>query len=106
VSFEFCEALSAAAPYGAGNPEPRFAFSSLRRSYAQRVGTDHVRFTFESPGRRASDRDQLPHRRRPMGQALLNGPDGLWHVAGKLKAEDNRYGRKAELHLEDLAKAD
>ena len=106
VSFEFCEALSAAAPYGAGNPEPRFAFSSLRRSYAQRVGTDHVRFTFESPGGGRLTGISFRSADGPMGQALLNGPDGLWHVAGKLKAEDNRYGRKAELHLEDLAKAD
>lgn len=106
VSFEFCEALSAAAPYGAGNPEPRFAFSSLRRSYAQRVGTDHVRFTFESPGGGRLTGISFRTADSQMGQALLNGPDGLWHVAGKLKAEDNRYGRKAELHLEDLAKAD
>ncbi len=106
VSFEFCEALSAAEPYGMGNPEPRFAFSSLRRTYAQRVGTDHVRFTFESPGGGRLTGISFRSADQPMGQALLNGPDGLWHVAGKLRAEDNRYGRKAELHLEDLAKAD
>ncbi|WP_440959843.1 single-stranded-DNA-specific exonuclease RecJ [Oceanicaulis sp. LC35] len=106
VSFEFCEALSAAEPYGMGNPEPRFAFSSLRRTYAQRVGTDHVRFTFESPGGGRLTGISFRSADQPMGQALLNGPDGLWHVAGKLRAEDNRYGRKAELHLEDLARAD
>lgn len=89
-----------------GNPEPRFAFSSLRRTYAQRVGTDHVRFTFESPGGGRLTGISFRSADQPMGQALLNGPDGLWHVAGKLRAEDNRYGRKAELHLEDLAKAD
>jgi len=105
VSFEFCEALNKAAPYGAGHPEPRFAFADLRCTYAERVGQDHVRFAFEDASgsrlggiafRRADD---------PIGQALLSGGEGPWHVAGRLKASDNRFGRRAELHLEDLAPA-
>jgi len=106
VSFEFCQALSAAEPYGAGNPEPRFAFASLRRTYAQRVGADHVRFTFEAPGGGRLMGVAFRSADGPIGQALLQRGDGLWHVAGKLKAEDGRYGRKAELHLEDLARAE
>lgn len=106
VNFDFCAALSAAEPYGAGNPEPRFAFSNLRRSYAQRVGSDHVRFTFEAPGGGRLTGISFRSADNPIGQALLHGEEAGWHVAGKLKAEDNKYGRKAELHLEDLARSD
>ncbi|MGJ3230427.1 MAG: single-stranded-DNA-specific exonuclease RecJ [Oceanicaulis sp.] len=105
VSFEFCDALSAAAPYGMGNPEPRFAFSDLKRTYAQRVGTDHVRFTFEARSGAKLSGVAFRCADAPSGQALLASGEAWFHAAGKLKADDSRYGKRAELHLEDLAEA-
>ena len=105
VTFEFCEALTLAAPYGAGHPEPRFAFADLRRTYAERVGSDHVRFAFEAAGGGRLSGIAFRCADAPIGQALLSGGEGPWHAAGRLKASDNRFGRKAEFHLEDLAPA-
>lgn len=106
VTFEFCEALGQGAPYGAGHPEPRFAFSALRCSYAERVGSDHVRFAFsDSAGNGRLSGIAFRKADEEIGRALLSGSDTLWHVAGRLKASDNRFGRRAELHLEDLAPA-
>ncbi|MEQ8405223.1 MAG: single-stranded-DNA-specific exonuclease RecJ [Oceanicaulis sp.] len=105
VSFEFCDALSAAAPYGMGNPEPRFAFSELKRTYAQRVGSDHVRFTFEARSGARLSGIAFRIADDPAGQALLAPGEAWFHAAGKLKADDSRYGKRAELHLEDLAEA-
>ncbi len=106
VSFEFCAALNGAAPYGAGNPEPRFAMAELRRTYAQRVGADHVRFTFEAASGARVNGIAFRCADEPMGQALLAPGEGVFHAAGKLKADDGRYGKRAEFHLEDLALAD
>lgn len=105
VNFEFCDALSAAAPYGAGNPEPRFALADLRRTYAKRVGADHVRFTFEAASGARISGIAFRCADDPMGQALLAPGEAIFHVAGKLKADDSRFGKRAELHLEDLAPA-
>ncbi|MFW6413581.1 MAG: single-stranded-DNA-specific exonuclease RecJ [Oceanicaulis sp.] len=105
VDFDFCDALSAAAPYGAGNPEPRFALPDLRRTYAQRVGTDHVRFTFEARSGARVSGVAFRSADEPLGQALLKGGEAWFHAAGKLKADDSRFGKRAELHLEDLAEA-
>ncbi|KAA5801630.1 single-stranded-DNA-specific exonuclease RecJ [Alkalicaulis satelles] len=105
VSFEFCEALKAAAPFGQGNPEPRFAFADLRRSFAKRVGSDHVRVSFEAAGGARLDAIAFRCADAPMGQALLAPGEARFHAAGKLRAEDNRFGKRAELHLEDLAPA-
>jgi single-stranded-DNA-specific exonuclease len=105
VSFEFCDALSAAAPYGMGNPEPRFAFSDLKRTYAQRVGADHVRFTFEARSGAKLNGIAFRCADDPSGLALLAPGEAFFHAAGKLKADDSRYGKRAELHLEDLAVA-
>jgi single-stranded-DNA-specific exonuclease len=106
IDFEFCNALSAAAPYGSGNPEPRFALADLRRTYAQRVGADHVRFTFQAASGATVQGIAFRCADEPMGQALLGSGDAVFHAAGKLKAEDNRFGKRAELHLEDLAVAE
>jgi single-stranded-DNA-specific exonuclease len=106
IDFDFCNALSAAAPYGAGNPEPRFALADLRRTYAQRVGADHVRFTFQASSGASVQGIAFRCADEPMGQALLSGGEAVFHAVGKLKAEDNRFGKRAELHLEDLAIAD
>jgi single-stranded-DNA-specific exonuclease len=106
VDFDFCNALAAAAPYGAGNPEPRFALSELRRSFAKRVGADHVRFTFEAMSGARLSGIAFRCADDPMGQALLASGEAMFHAAGKLKGEDNRYGKRAELHLEDLALAE
>jgi len=105
VTCDYVQALSAAEPYGAGNPEPRFALANLRRAFAQRVGENHVRFTFEALGGDRLTGITFGSANSPVGHALLNGPEGLWHVAGKLKVGDSRYGGKAELHLEDLCPA-
>lgn len=105
VDFEFCNALSAAAPYGSGNPEPRFALADLRRTYAQRVGADHVRFTLQAASGASVQGIAFRCADEPMGQALLAAGEATFHAAGKLKAEDNRFGKRAELHLEDLAVA-
>lgn len=105
VSFEFCDALSAAAPYGIGNPEPRFAFSDLKRTYAQRVGSDHVRFTFEARSGARLNGIAFRIADDPAGQALLAPGEAVFHAAGKLKADESRFGKRAELHLEDLATA-
>ena len=105
VTFDFCQALSAAAPYGAGNPEPRFALADLRRTYAQRVGADHVRFTFQAASGAKVNGIAFRCADEPMGQALLSPGEAMFHAAGKLKADDGRFGKRAELHLEDLAPA-
>jgi single-stranded-DNA-specific exonuclease len=105
VSFDFADQLAAAAPFGQGNPEPRFAFSDLRRTFAQRVGADHVRFTLEA---RSGDRlNGIAFRcaDEVMGQALLQSGEAVFHAAGKLKADDSRFGKRADFHLEDLAEA-
>ena len=106
VTHEFCDALSAAAPYGAGNPEPRFALADLRRTYAQRVGADHVRFTFQAASGAKVNGIAFRCADEPMGQALLAGGEAVFHAAGKLKASDDRFGKRAELHLEDIALAE
>lgn len=105
VSFEFGDSLKQAAPFGMGNPEPRFALSDLHIRFVKEVGTGHLRFSFEAASGAQVSGIAFRAVGKPLGDALLNGQNQRWHAAGRIKAEDNRFGRKAELHLEDLALA-
>jgi len=40
---------------------------------------------------------------KPLGQALLDGHRGLYHVAGRLKADDWQGRRSVQLHIDDLS---
>ncbi|MEO1038072.1 MAG: single-stranded-DNA-specific exonuclease RecJ [Pseudomonadota bacterium] len=103
VQFELWETLQRAAPFGAGNREPRFAFEALSLTYAEIVGRDHVRFAFQSEAGAALRGIIFRAVENPIGQALLQGKGDRFHAVGRIKGEDGRFGRKAELHLEDLA---
>ncbi|MBV5258742.1 single-stranded-DNA-specific exonuclease RecJ [Synechococcus moorigangaii CMS01] len=105
VDFDFGESLKQAAPFGMGNPEPRFALSDLHIRFVKEVGTGHLRFTFEAGTGAQLSGIAFRALGKPLGDALMAGRDRKWHVAGRIKAEDNRFGRKAELHLEDMAAA-
>lgn len=92
-------------PYGAGNPQPLFAFSDLRIAYAERVRGGHVRCAFEDGiGGRISG---ICFRADETGldEILLDPNAPRVHVAGRLKA-DNWQGRsRIDLQLVDLAVA-
>mgnify|MGYP006280508749 FL=1 len=105
VTFDLWRALEAAGPFGAGHPEPRFACADLVLSYAQRVGANHVRFTARNDAGASVSGISFRTADEPIGQALLSGLGQRFHFAGRIRGEDGRFGRKAELHLEDLAPA-
>lgn len=99
------ETLSRLAPFGNGNPEPRFALPDVRIVRADVVGQNHVRCVMTSPagGRlkgiafRALDCD--------LGTLLLNHGGRPLHVAGALRP-DNWQGRQdVQLFIDDAAPA-
>ena len=90
-------------PYGAGNPQPIFAFSDLRIAYAQRVRGGHVRCSFEDGlGGRING---ICFRADETGldQILLDPNAPRVHVAGRLKADSWKGRSKIDLQLVDLA---
>jgi len=46
VSNDLMQVIETVGPYGAGNPQPIFAFSNLTVTFAKRAKETHVRFTF------------------------------------------------------------
>ena len=99
------EALEQLQPFGAGNPEPRFALNAVRVQHAQVVGADHVRCTLA--GADGSKVKAIAFRAagEPLGDLLLGAHGGTIHAAGKLRV-DNWQGRTGvQLILDDAARA-
>lgn len=100
------EKIDRVAPYGAGNPQPLFAFSDLRIAYAQRVKGGHVRCTFDDGiGGRISG---ICFRADETGldEILLDPNAPRVHVAGRLKANSWKGRTSIDLQLVDLAIAE
>jgi single-stranded-DNA-specific exonuclease len=88
LSFELAERLAKIAPFGRGNPEPRFMLRAARRAQVREVGGAHVDCRVYDPaggGRvravafRASD--------QPLGRALLQADGAPLHLAGTIKLD-------------------
>ena len=103
---DLAEMVAKAGPYGQGNGEPRFAFSNMRVRFAQRVGTDHVRFTLEDASAQRISGISFRSAETPVGEALLSADERIWHAAGKIKLDEWQGRKRIQLHLEDLAAAE
>jgi len=103
VSQSIIETINAVGPYGAGNPQPIFAFSDLRIAYAERVRGGHVRCAFEDGiGGRLSgicfQADQTG-----LAEVLLDPNAPRVHVAARLKANSWQGRNSVDIQLVDLA---
>ena len=102
---DLLEMLEAAGPYGAGNPEPRFAIAGAQVLRADIVGRGHVRC--QLAGRSGKRLKGIAFRSadNALGNALLAGAGEPFHLAGRLRLDRRRGTRAVELHIDDGAPA-
>jgi single-stranded-DNA-specific exonuclease len=101
--------LDALAPFGAANPEPRFAFPALLLAHFEPVGTGHLRCTVADP--MASSRggparlNAIAFRvaETPLGEFLAAARGRAVHLAGHLRRDDYRGGDAVQLVISDAA---
>jgi single-stranded-DNA-specific exonuclease len=103
---ELIAQLERLAPFGAANPEPRFAFSTVGIAYSETVGNIHVRCTVTDP----LDRTRLPAiafraAEAPLGRFLSQTQGAAIHVAGHLRRDPYRGGDAVQLIIDDAAPA-
>lgn len=98
--------LSRAGPYGAGNPEPVFAFGHHVLTEAAIVGVNHVRIRLRAGDGASLGGMVFRAADAPLGQALLSMKGQTVHAAGTL-ALDTWGGRnQVSLRLLDVSKAE
>ncbi|WP_417607084.1 single-stranded-DNA-specific exonuclease RecJ [Primorskyibacter flagellatus] len=102
---EIIDQLDDAGPFGAGAPAPRHAFPSVEIRYAKRVGSSHLRLSFSDGTGPKIDAICFGAYDGPLGDALENHGGARFHLAGRLEINEWGGRRKAQLRLDDAAKA-
>ncbi len=105
ASYGLAKAIERLAPFGVGNPQPRFVLPEARVAMAEVVGTGHVRaFLAEADGGRLK---AIAFRAAdgPLGQALLGARGRVLHVAGTLRPDEWNGRTEAQLVIDDAAPA-
>ena len=105
VAASLCDALDAGGPYGAGWPAPRVAAGPVRLLGVGIVGNGHVRAVASGEDGKSFKMIAFRAADTPLGQALLAGGDARWWLAGTIKRDDWNGGNRAEMHLDDAARA-
>ncbi|NNF78353.1 MAG: single-stranded-DNA-specific exonuclease RecJ, partial [Rhizobiales bacterium] len=103
ASMELIDLLQKAGPYGAGNPQPVFAFPAHRIAYADLAGKDHVRCQLVAGDGSRLQAIAFRSVNTPMGELLLSERQLPLHVAGRLVANDWGGSRKPQLLIDDVA---
>ena len=105
LTLDFLNVLDRCAPFGVGNPEPRFALPSMVVSFWQGVGENHIRCQLTGGDGARVSAIAFRAAGRPLGEALTQTGGAPLHVAGV--ARINRWnGREdVQFHIEDAAAA-
>lgn len=107
VTLDLIENLQQIGPFGAGNPEPRFAIPHGRVTYAGVVGGDHVKCRIEDTGGGAR-LDAIAFRcvETDLGETLLKNSGagaGPLHLAGKLRINSWQGRSTPQMIIDDAA---
>ena len=95
--------LDTLAPFGAGNPRPRFALPAARILKADVVGEHHVRCILGGEGQGRLKAIAFRAAGDALGAALLGARGVPVHLAGHLKLDRWQGREEAQLVIEDLA---
>ncbi|MFN7496085.1 MAG: single-stranded-DNA-specific exonuclease RecJ [Hyphomonadaceae bacterium] len=100
---ELLDAMTEVGPYGAGWPDPVFAFADVRPYAAAPVGTGHVRLMLEDQSGQRIKAISFRSLNTPLGDALM-GRRPL-HVVVRLKKDDWRGGNAVDCEIIDASPA-
>ena len=97
--------LARIAPFGAGNPEPRFVLPYARIAKADVVGENHVRCFLTGEGGGRLKAISFRSLGEPHGDALLKSAGLPLHLAGHIRVDRWQGREEAQLIIEDVAEA-
>lgn len=103
ATLDLIELLEQAGPFGASNPAPLFAFPAHRVVYADAAGSDHIRCTIASADGTRIKAIAFRALGTDLGELLLSERQHPLHFVGRLVVDEWNGGRRAALHIEDVA---
>lgn len=105
ATVEMCALIARCGPYGAGNPEPLFAFPNMRVVNAAVVGESHVRCVFTGADGARLSGIAFRALQSELGALLLNAKGRALHIAASLKADEWQGNVRVQAQIRDAAPA-
>jgi len=103
VKMSLLDSIEQIGPFGAGHPQPCFAFADMRVNYAQRIKGNHVRFSFEDGTGQILSGICFGADEKGLADALLAPNRGQFHIIGQLKPNHWKGQTRIDFHLLDMA---
>ena len=103
ATVDLIDQISAAGPFGAGAPAPRFAFPDCQILFAKQVGSGHLKITFGDGLGARIDAIAFGAVDTAMGAALMAHGGARFHLAGRLEVNTWQGRQSPQLRLEDAA---
>lgn len=97
------EQIAKAGPFGAGNPEPVFAFPNHKLTYVEAFGAGHVRGRITANDGTALKVMAFRIAQEPLGQALLAARGRAVHLAGTLDLDHWQGETRVSVRIRDMA---
>ncbi|MCG8511750.1 MAG: single-stranded-DNA-specific exonuclease RecJ [Rhodospirillales bacterium] len=105
ATMDLVSELARIAPFGVGNPEPRFAVPNVRVGWAKVVGANHLSCTLTDADGSRLKAIAFRAMDNAIGPALLNNDGAPFHVAGKLRINSWRGTDSVQMVIDDAAPA-
>ena len=105
ANMELVEAIERIGPFGAGHPQPCFAFADMRLTYAQRLKGSHVRVSFEDRSGQVLSGICFGADEKGLADSLLAPNRGNFHIIGQIKPNHWKGRTRVDFHLLDMAPA-
>ena len=103
LSFELAERLATVAPFGRGNPEPRFMLRQARLRDVRQVGGSHIGCHLYDPAGGRARAVAFRAADQPLGRALTQAAGAPLHLAGAVKLEWWEGQPRVTFRIEDAA---
>jgi single-stranded-DNA-specific exonuclease len=100
---ELITRLEMLAPYGQGNPTPRFLFEHLSLLKLDVVGGEHLRCILRSFDGASINAMAFKALNTPLGESLLQNRNQTFDVIGTIKQDEWQGRKRVSLMIEDLA---
>ncbi|GAB5467873.1 MAG: single-stranded-DNA-specific exonuclease RecJ [Rhodospirillales bacterium] len=103
ANLDLVEGTQSLAPFGVGNPQPRFVLPSQRLALVEIMAERHLRLRLQGEGGQDLRAVAFRAMEGPLGEALLAARGRRLHMAGRLERDAWRGGDAVQLLLEDAA---
>ncbi|MFL2877755.1 MAG: hypothetical protein ACJZ8N_02095 [Candidatus Pelagibacter sp.] len=103
MNLDFYNKVNCLAPFGSGNPEPKFIIENLKTIYGKIVGEKHIKSVLIGEDGSAIKTIAFNAVENDLGAYLLRKNGKLYNIAGKLSLNEWRGQSNVEFIIDDIS---